>query len=157
VPNGDRFLAMGADVYEAFVKSDRIALVDQSGSDEALRRASIGMVAGFMGVLVPGMDPKTAIAGHRTAFTLGIKAPVVPRGATGGASIGYNGLAMTAIFDYNSTTATDVYGVHSFMGVSPVLDAGAVDEDTGIFTPSVVPATNDSDKIMVRAVKMVLP
>lgn len=156
VDMGDRFLALGSDVYEALLKSDRIAKVDQSGSDDALRRASVGMVAGMMGVIVPGLAPKTAIAGHRSAFTLAVKAPAVPRGAEGGATAGYNGFALTEIFDYNDTKAMDVYGVHSFIGASIVEDAGAVNETTGIFTPAVVPETDDSDKILVRAVKMAL-
>ena len=150
VPAGDRFLAVGADCEEAILKSDRLSKFDLSGSDDALREASIGRIAGFTAVSVPGLDPKTMIAGHRSAFALGIQAPVVPQGAAGGATSSYNGLAMTAIFDYDETGANDQFGMHSFVGASVVTDGGTLDVN-GNFVPD-----NTAGKILVRAVKLAL-
>lgn len=149
VPSGDRFLAVGADCEEALLKSDRISSLDVAG-DSALREAIIGRVAGFTAVSVPGLDPKTMIAGHRSAFALGIQAPVVPRGAAGGATSSYNGLAMTAIFDYDEANANDQMGMHSFCGASVVTDGGTIDAG-GNFLPD-----NTASKILVRAVKLAL-
>lgn len=154
IPHEGRFLAVGADVEEALLKSDRIAKVDQSGSDDALRSASLGMIGGFMAISVPGLDPKTAVVAHRSAFALAVKSPAVPQGAKGAAA-GHNGLAMTAIFDYSDVKSSDAFGAHTFAGVAVVKDAGTLGTD-GRFTPKAVPALDDSDKILVRAVKMAL-
>jgi len=150
---GGRFLAVGADAEEALLSSDRLSHVDQAGTDGALRDAVIGRIGGFLAVSVPGLDPGVMIAGHSTAFALGVKAPVVPQGAVAGASRGYEGLAMTAIQDYNPTQAADQFAAHTFVGTAAIMDSGTISLTTGVFTYD---PTRAATPIMVRAVKMAL-
>lgn len=154
VPLDSRFLAVGADVEDAFLKSNRLK-ADESLDPGALRDAAIGRVGGSLVVSIPGMNPKAMVYAHRSAFALGVKSPDVPAGAKGGAARAFNGLAMTSIFDYDSRATTDTFGVHSFVGASVVSDAGVLAAD-GRFTPAVTPAANGSDKILVRAARALL-
>jgi hypothetical protein len=78
VPASQRFLAVGANVEAAILKSDRLSKFDTSGSSEALREAIIGRIAGFTAVTAIGLDPDIAIAAHRTAFPLALVRPTCP-------------------------------------------------------------------------------
>lgn len=151
VPAGQRFLAVGSSVEAAILKSDRLSKFDQSGSDTALREAQIGRIAGFTAVSAPGLDPDMAVAAHRTAFVLSMQAPVIPSGATWGASQAFNGLAMRALRDYDFDNTRDRLLTDVFVGTSTVEDNGTIDGD-GKFQPDA-----DESAILVRAVKLTLP
>ena len=164
VPAAGRYLAVGADAEEALIKSDRLSKLDVAG-DGALREASLGSMAGFRNVVsVPGMDPDLMIAFHMTAFVLSMQAPNVPRGAVAGASRAWNGLAMTAIQDYDQINLRDRFVLHTFAGTNNVTDFGHFDAegrwvaglDEG--TPLVVAdgIAEDEARQMIRAVKMTL-
>lgn len=150
VPMTGRFLAVGSSVEAAILKSDRLSKFDQSGSDSALRDASIGRIAGFTAVSVPGLDPAVAIAAHRTAFVLSMQAPLVPDGASWGASASANGMALRVLKDYDVSTVTDRLLTDVFVGTATVKDHGALNEN-GVFTPDA-----DETAILVRAVKLSL-
>lgn len=152
VPMGGRFLAVGSAVEAAILKSDRLSKFDQSGSDSALREATIGRIAGFTAVSVPGLDPDVAIAAHQTAFVLSLKAPTVPQGAVTGASRSANGVAMTAIQDYDFINTKDRFAAHVFAGTGVVEDKGTIDAN-GKFQPT---EDGDDPAILVRAVKLEL-
>lgn len=149
VPFNDRFLAVGSHVEAAILKSDRLSRFDMSGSSDAMREAVIGRIAGFTVVSVPGLDPHIAIAAHRTAFVLSMKAPAVPQGATVGASRSYNGFAMTAIQDYDFINTRDRFAAHVFVGTNTVRDRGTI-----VGTKFVPDST--AAPIQVRAVKLTL-
>lgn len=151
VPAGGRFLAVGSDIEAAILKSDRLSKFDQSGSDTALREASIGRIAGFTAVSVPGLDPGIAIAAHQTAFVLSTRAPSVPQGAVTGSTRSALGFSMTAIQDYDFINTTDRFAAHVFMGTNTVADRGTLDTE-GRFVPS---ADGTAAPILVRAVKLV--
>lgn len=155
VPASERFLAVGADAEEAILSSDRLSKVNTAGNDDALRDAMIGRIAGFTAVSVPGLDPDLMIAAHRTAFVLSTQAPVVPQGAVTGASRAYEGVGLTAIQDYDQINLKDRFVVHTFMGTNVTADAVTIDAE-GLAVPIETPATDGSDKIVVRAVKMTL-
>lgn len=151
VPPGGRFLAVGSDIEAAILKSDRLSKFDQSGSDTALREASIGRIAGFTAVSVPGLEPDIAVAAHQTAFVLSTRAPSVPQGAVTGATRSALGFSMTAIQDYDFINTSDRFAAHVFMGTNTVMDRGTLDTD-GRFVPS---ADGTATPILVRAVKLV--
>lgn len=152
VPAGNRFLAVGSSVEAAILKSDRLSKFDQSGSDSALREAMIGRIAGFTAVSVPGLDPDMAVAAHKTAFVLSMQAPVVPQGATWGATQTFNGFAMRALKDYDFTNTRDRLLTDVFVGTNTVKDAGTFD-GSGRFLPSV---DGEDAPILVRAVSLTL-
>lgn len=153
VPIGGRFLAVGSSVEAAILKSDRLSKFDQSGSDTALREASIGRIAGFTAVSVPSLDPDIAIAAHQTAFALVTKAPAVPQGAVTGASRSFGGFSMTAIQDYDFINTKDRFAAHVFAGTGVVKDRGTLDDD-GRFVPS---DDGTDTPILTRAVRVHLP
>ena len=155
VPAAGRFLAVGANVEAAILKSDRLSKFDTSGSSEALREAIIGRIAGFTAVSAIGLDPDIAIAGHRTAFPLALVAPDVPAGASWGQKQTFNGLQLRVLRDYDPTGSNgpvDRLLTDTFMGVGTTLDRGTIDAD-GRFVPS---EDGSDDPILVRAVKLTL-
>ncbi len=150
VPMSGRFLAVGSSVEASILESDRLSKFDQSGDNAALRDASMGRIAGFTAVSVPGLDPDVAIAGHRTAFVLSMQAPVVPDGAAWGASESYNGMALRVLKDYDMVNVKDRLLTDVFIGTATTKDNGTLNDD-GIFTPDA-----DESAILVRAVKLTL-
>lgn len=157
VPAGGRFLAVGSNVEEALLSSDRLLRFDSTGdtANAALREATIGRIANFTAVSVPGLDPDVAIAAHRTAFVLSLVAPVVPGGATWGERSTYKGMSLRTLRDYDPTPAAggppkDRLLTDTFMGTGVTKDAGTFDEN-GRFVPT---EDGDDDPILVRAVKL---
>ncbi len=143
VPRGDRVLLLGSAVESAFLKSDRISKVNESGSDSALREAIIGRVAGFTLVGSNAIGPNEAYAYHRNAFVFVSGAPVVPAGASQGATVTSEGMSMRYLRDYDPTNATgpvDRSLVDSFVGCSSTDDAnGGTENQRGVaiaFTPA---------------------
>lgn len=155
VPPSDRFLALGSNIEAALLKSDRLSHVQLSGSAEALREATIGRIAGFTAVSVPGLNPDVAIAAHRTAFVLSLVAPIVPQGAAWGTTQSFRGMSLRVLRDYDPTGSSgpvDRLLTDTFMGTGTVADRGTVDSD-GRFVPS---DDGTDDPILVRAVKLTL-
>lgn len=156
VPAGQRFLAVGANVEAAILKSDHLSRFDMSGSSEAFREAVIGRIAGFTAVSAIGLDPDVAIAAHRTAFPLALVAPDVPMGASWGEKRTYRGLQLRVLRDYNPTDTNgpaDRLLTDTFMGVGTVLDSGTINSETGRFEAS---EDGSDDPILVRAVRLEL-
>lgn len=156
VPTSGRFLAVGSNVEAALLKSDRLSQYDTSGSSDALREAVIGRIAGFTAISVPGLDPDIAIAAHRTAFVLCLVAPVLPQGASWGASRSFRGMSLRVLRDYlptDSNGPADRLLTDTFMGTAIVSDRGTIDAD-GRFVPT---EDGADDPILVRAVTCSLP
>lgn len=159
IPGGGRFLAVGSNVEEALLSSDRLLRFDSTGDsgNAALREATIGKIANFTAVSAPGLDPDVAIAAHRTAFVLCLVAPVVPTGATWGETRSYKGMSLRVLRDYDPTPAAggppkDRLLTDTFMGTGVTEDRGTVDGD-GRFVPT---EDGTADPILVRAVKCTL-
>ena len=123
VPRDGRVFLCGANVEAAMLKSERVSRVDQSGTDSALREATLNRLAGFTIVGSNAIDPDAAYAFHRTAVALAIVAPALPDGATSKARVSLEGLAMRYLRDYapeNSTGPVDRSLVDAFVGASSV-------------------------------------
>lgn len=159
VPVSGRFLALGSNVEQALLTSDRLLRFDSTGDagNSALRDASIGRIASFTAVSVPGLDPDIAVAAHKTAFVLSLVAPVVPTGATWGQTQTFKGMSLRTLRDYDPTPAAggppkDRLLVDTFMGTGVTEDRGTVDGD-GRFQPS---EDGTDSPILVRAVELTL-
>jgi hypothetical protein len=110
---------LGANVEEAALQSPHLIKVNEAGSDDALRDAIIGRIAGFTVIgNVNSVDPDFAVAFHPTAFALGNVAPVVPDGAKAGATQTFDSLAMRWIRDYDSDYLRDRSVYSAFAGAS---------------------------------------
>lgn len=155
VPSSDRFLAVGSEIEEKLLKSDRLSKFDQSGSSEALREAVIGRMAGFTVVSVNALEPDIAIAAHKTAYVEALVAPVVPAGVSWGETRSYRGFSLRVLRDYlptDSAGPADRLLTDTFMGTGTTLDRGTIDAN-GKFQPSV---DGTDDPILVRAVLLTL-
>lgn len=155
VPPSQRFLAVGANVENAILKSDRLSKFDTSGSTDAMREAVIGRIAGFTAVTAIGLDPDIAVAAHRTAFPMVLVTPDVPSGASDGATQAYKGFNLRVIRDYDPTSddgPEDRLLVDAFLGVGTTLDSGTIDGE-GKFVPS---EDGEDAPILVRAVTCTL-
>lgn len=124
VPMAGRVLLLGANLEEDFLNSDHLTLVDQSGSDSALRDGTLGRILGFTVVTSNAIDPDIGFAFHATAVAFGNVAPTVPDGASFGASEASDGLAMRWIRDYDPNYLRDRSVVSSFAGAASVEEDG---------------------------------
>lgn len=136
VPMTERYLVVGADMEGVFLKSDELHQADKAGTDSALRDATIGSLAGFGRVVVSNALPSNVgFAFHRTAYVLGMRAPMVPDGATFGASQAAFGLAMRWLRDYDFRNVQDRSLFDSYIGTNIVAD-GASEVQTVTITGS---------------------
>lgn len=125
IPMEGRVFLCGANVEAAMLKSERVSRVDQSGTDSALREATLNRLAGFTIVGSNAVDEDFGAAFHRTAVALGIVAPELPEGATSKSRVSLDGLAMRYLRDYapeNSTGPVDRSLVDAFTGAVSVED-----------------------------------
>ncbi|MER7905381.1 P22 phage major capsid protein family protein [Streptomyces sp. NPDC095614] len=143
VPRDGRVLLVGADVEAAMLNSELLKRVDESGSDGALREATIGRYAGFTVVGSNAIDPGTAYAFVRSAFIFAMRAPVIPAGVSFGQSMSDQGIAMRWIRDYDPMRLRDRSVLNTFVGSAVVRDNTA--------------AAGDPENLeLVRAVKLEL-
>ena len=122
IPRTERVVVAGADVEALILKSDHLSRVDGSGSDAALRRAEMGRIANFPIYVTNALPANWAVAFHRTAFVLGMRAPGIPSGATFGSSQSAFGLAMRWLRDYDFRNVQDRSLVDTYIGTSTVAD-----------------------------------
>ncbi|MGW1837077.1 P22 phage major capsid protein family protein [Streptomyces sp. NPDC002067] len=141
VPVNDRTLLIGADVETALLKSNRLSDVSKSGSDSALRQATVGNLAGFNLVTSNAINPRAAYAFVPSAFVLATRAPAIPAGVTSGSSQSYNGLSMRWVRDYDAAKLRDRSIVNLYAGFNVMKD----------------PVDARGTKKLVRAVKLDMP
>lgn len=129
VPMNDRIVVVGSGMEAAFLKDPHFNRFDQSGSDSALRDATIGRIAGFPQVIVSqSLQPDEGYAYHRTAYSAIMVAPKVPAGASFGSRQSLAGIGMRWIKDYDFRNAQDRSMVDVYMGCSAVIDGPGSNE-----------------------------
>lgn len=158
VPLDGLFLAVGSSVEAAILGSEHLSRFDQSGDANALRRARIGQFANFTVVSAQALPPDEAVAYHRTAFSVGTRAPMVPDGAAWGSTRSADGYAVRVMQHLSDTEdgPTNIVYHDAWVGLDAVTDVGAIDETTGKFEPAVDPEESGADDLLVRAVKLEL-
>lgn len=161
VPMSGRAVALGSNLAGLVGKNDQTRRYDGGGdlAPVALREATVERLAGFRIVTVPGLDPDTGFAFHRTAYAASSKVPVVPAGVSFGASMSSQGFAMRVIRDFDSSADgwVDILGFDAFVGSTAVKDHGAFNS-AGKWVPAADPDNdNSTDAKLIRAVKLVGP
>ena len=116
VPAGSLKAAVGTQIAADLINSGKLTDASQSGSVGALRDATIGRLRGFDVVEVNTLADNEAIFFHPDAFTLVLRAPVVPSGVSFGASVSANGFAVRYIRDYDSDLLSDRSVLNVFAG-----------------------------------------
>lgn len=123
VPSSGRVVLLGSEVEAAALKEDSFRKVDESGSNDALREAVIGRVAGFTVIgNVQSLPGDFAIAYHPSAFGMVNMAPEIPAGVAFGASSSFENYAMRWIRDYDSAFLRDRSVLSTFAGFTSVED-----------------------------------
>lgn len=123
VPMTGRAIVLGSAVEAAALKEDAFRKANESGSDDALRDAVIGRVAGFTVIgNVQSLPEDFALAFHSSAFVFANVAPIVPDGVTAGATMTFEGLAMRWIRDYDPNYLRDRSVYSAFAGAASVED-----------------------------------
>lgn len=122
VPAGGRVLVVGTELESMLLTDPHLTKLDESGTTDVLREASIGRLYGFTIVVSDVINPDHMIALHPTAFKLAMIAPNAPAGAAFATSVSADGAAVRYIRDYNSDKAMDRSFLSVYVGISPVLD-----------------------------------
>lgn len=138
-----RVMLAGSNFEAALLKSRQLADASQSGSDGALREATVGRFAGFTVVGSTLIDPDAAYAFVPSAFLVATRAPAIPAGVAFGAGASHAGYAMRWVRDYDSSHAQDRSLVSTFAGFNIMLDRET-------------PGDLASDMVLKRAVKLEL-
>nr|WP_228513916.1 P22 phage major capsid protein family protein [Frondihabitans sp. VKM Ac-2883] len=150
VPVTGRFWLVGSDISEAIASYDKLLDVDTSGLPEALREGVVGKLGGFIIIELDALNPTESFFVHESALAIANVAPVVPNGvAKGGGVAAGNGLAVTQLWDYDSTHLKDRSIVHAFAGAAPVTDP-----KTNADGSLVLDGNNQPTLQFVRAIKV---
>lgn len=153
VPDDGRALVVGSAVDELLLTDDLFVRADQSGSDEALRNAQTGRIAGVNVYQIPGLDPGSAFMFHQTAYVLSTRAPMVPRGAPWGTTMDWEGFAMRVVMAIDPEEVVDNFNADTWYGTNIVEDYGTINGD-GFFEPTENPDVSQAPDVFVRAVKL---
>ena len=122
IPAADRYFAVGSDLEAAALSDELLQKVNESGSSEVLRNATIGRLFGFTIVADPTLPSDFGIAYHRDAFAHVTRPSRQPDGAAFSASVAQDGFALRWIQHYNPLQLEDQSVVDTFFGAA-TLDA----------------------------------
>lgn len=111
-------VVVGVDVYAALLEAKAITDASESGSTEALREGGIGRIRGFNIVESTRVADGDITAFHRDAFTMAVRAPVVPQGASFGQTVSDGGFSLRYLRDYDVMKTQDRSLVSTFAGVA---------------------------------------
>jgi hypothetical protein len=127
VPRGGRIVVVGSRIEAQILSDERFSKVNESGSSDALRDATITRAAGFTIVGSNAVDPWTAYAMDQYAVAFANVAPKLPEGAAMKERVSFAGLALRYLRDYNPTNSTgpvDRTLVDAFVGAASVEQGG---------------------------------
>jgi hypothetical protein len=117
VPATNLNVVVGTDVYAALLDANAITDAGQSGSTEALREGNVGKLRGFTIAESTRVEDGEIVAFHRDAFTLAVRAPLVPAGQFGSV-VSEKGFSLRTLRDYDVTTTQHRSMVSTFAGVA---------------------------------------
>ncbi|WP_346921953.1 hypothetical protein [Glutamicibacter creatinolyticus] len=106
-PEGERFVRAGSTIAALIRMNQRLIRVQGDPSASAFSQYDIGQIAGFNIVEDPYMPDDEAIVYVKSAYQFWNYAPAVPDGAFQGGIGNKNGIAMTWIYDYDSSYQVD--------------------------------------------------
>jgi P22 coat protein - gene protein 5 len=125
VPLGGRWAAISAEFATRVLSVPEFTRVDNSGSDQALRRAVIGTLFGFTFVESNAVEAGSAAFYHGSAFAFATRTPATPAGAADAATAEVNGVGLRHIRQYDPDHLSDASVVSTFGGAS-LVDADRV-------------------------------
>lgn len=121
VPLTGRYLVVGANWEAALLGLDNLNKVNEAGTTDTLRDATVGRLYGFNIIVDYEIDPNAAYAFQRDAITLVTRTTALPRGAAFASTVANDGFTMRYLQDYDPDHLTDRAVVDTFAGAQ-VLD-----------------------------------
>lgn len=121
VPLTGRYLVVGANWEAALLGLDNLNKVNEAGTPDTLRDATVGRLYGFNIIVDYEIDPNAAYAFQRDAITLVTRTTALPRGAAFASTVANDGFTMRYLQDYDPDHLTDRAVVDTFAGAQ-VLD-----------------------------------
>jgi len=122
IPTDGRVFAVGADIEAAILSLPQLQKVNEAGTSEVLRNATIGRLFGFEIISDPALPADFGIAYHRDAFAHVTRPSKQPQGAAYSATVAQDGFALRWIQHYNPLQLEDQSVVDTFYGAA-TLDA----------------------------------
>lgn len=122
IPTEGRTFAVGADIEAAILMLPQLQKVNEAGTSEVLRNATIGRLMGFTIVADPALPSDFAIGYHKDAFAHVTRPSRQPEGAAKSATVSQDGFALRWIQHYNPLQLEDQSVVDTFYGAT-TLDA----------------------------------
>lgn len=122
IPAAGRTFAIGSDLEAAALSDELLQKVNESGSSDVLRDATLGRLFGFTIVADPTLPSDFGVAYHKDAFAHVTRPSRKPEGAAYSASVAQDGYALRWIQHYNPLQLEDQSVVDTFFGAT-TLDA----------------------------------
>lgn len=122
IPTDGRTFAVGADLEAAILSLPQLQKVNESGTSEVLRNATIGRLFGFTIVADAALASDFGIAYHKDAFAHVTRPSRQPEGAAKSATVSQDGFSLRWIQHYNPLQLEDQSVVDTFYGAT-TLDA----------------------------------
>jgi hypothetical protein len=117
VPSGLNVI-VGTNVYADLLDAKAITDASQSGSTAALREGNVGNLRGFTVAESTRVGDDEIVAFHKSAFTLAVRAPKTPEGASFGQSVSSGGYSLRYLRDYDVMHTVDRSLVSTFAGIA---------------------------------------
>ena len=117
-----RTFAVGSDIEAALLALPQLQKVNEAGSSEVLRNATIGRLFGFNIIAAPELAADFGVAYHRDAFAHVTRPSRQPEGAAKSATVAQDGFSLRWIQHYNPLQLEDQSVVDTFFGAA-TLDA----------------------------------
>lgn len=133
ISNAGRILVVGAAWEAAFLDNDQLRKVNESGTQDALRQATLGYLYGFEVIVDYSIDPIVAYALDAEGVALVTQTTSIPRGAAFASTISQDGFTLRYLQDYDPDILTDRAVVDTFAGAK-ILDPQRVLKLTGTET-----------------------
>lgn len=118
VPMADRYFAVGSNVEAAALSLPQLQKVNEAGTSEVLRNATLGRLFGFTIVADSYLPEDFALGYHRDAFAHVTRPSAEPAGAASSATIAQDGFALRWIRHYNPLQLEDQSVVDTFFGAA---------------------------------------
>jgi hypothetical protein len=122
IPAAGRTIAVGSELEAAALQDVLLQRVNESGTGDVLRNATIGTLFGFTIVADPALPADFGIAYNRDAFAHVTRPSKQPQGAAYSATVAQDGYALRWIQHYNPLQLEDQSVVDTFFGAA-TLDA----------------------------------
>ncbi|MEX2196830.1 MAG: P22 phage major capsid protein family protein [Thermoleophilaceae bacterium] len=132
VPAAGRYLAVSPQIASRLFKVDTFVKVNESGSPDALRNATLGSIYGLQVVESSALTDGEAAVYHRSALAFATLAPAVPSGAASARAQAVQGIALRVLQDFDASVLSDVIAVNTFGGAELVDGDRIVKLDTAV-------------------------